>query len=92
MGFDEINLYLEGYRDKEDKELNKLRAIGYWVLSPWSKKLKKPQDLFKIDSVDNQQFNNKEVNKEHLLEFAGRFQQDLKGKPWKIVKSGELKQ
>lgn len=91
MDFNELNLTVEGHLQQEDKELDKLRTLGYWFLQPYSKNLK-PSDLIKIPSIDNQnnQVNNK-VDKSKMLEKAEQIKKQINKKNWKVVKPSELK-
>lgn len=52
MELSEMFLLTEALGSQEDKELDKLRTLGCWILSPYSKKIK-PSDLIKIPSIDS---------------------------------------
>ncbi|MFW5890592.1 MAG: hypothetical protein ACOCUI_00055 [bacterium] len=89
MDFSELNLFVEGCIKAEEKELDRLRMLGYWFLAPYSKNLK-PTDLLKLPTLDRKQTEN-EVDKDRLKKVAESIKDSLNNKNWKKVKLNEIK-
>lgn len=49
LTFNQFIWYLEGYFEQEDNELERARLVSFYSVSPHSKKIKRPKQLFKLN-------------------------------------------
>ena len=89
MDISELNMVVEGCIKAEEKELDKLRMLGYWFLAPYSKNIK-PEDLLKLPTIDKKPSEN-EVDKERLKKVAKNMEKKLNEKAWEQVDLNILK-
>lgn len=53
MTFNEHNYYIEGKEEQALRELDNTRLICWSNISPHSKKIRQPKDVFSIPELDN---------------------------------------
>lgn len=72
MDFFEATTYLEGLREKEKSELEKVRLMMWASLVPHSKKALDLEDVLKIDGITTEAHEDKEQQKKEMDALRAR--------------------